>query len=155
MQDPAENVTPEATAETAVENNPATEINRARAGFTEMRMKAAGLALKGIKSLRHLEKVSKGRGTPSLNELTALFAALEGQIQASIEENQLSLQVLTRAFFQGNVQSDAVLRVLREKGVVSEEDFRAAVDTILDEQRAAAEEAKQESIDGAVNQLKG
>jgi hypothetical protein len=150
-----ESQTPEAPAEEAVENNPTGEINRQRAAFTEMRMKATGMALKGLKALRHLEKVSKGRGTPSLHELTELFASLEAQIQASIEEQQLALQVLTRAFFQGNVQSDAILKMLRDKGVVSEEDFRAAVDTILSEQRAAVAEKDDATIEKSVNQLKG
>jgi hypothetical protein len=102
-----------------------------------------------------LEKVSKGAGNASLHELTALFAALESQIQALCEEQQLSLQVLTRAFFQGNVQSDAVLKVLREKGVVSEEEFRAAVDTIISEQRAIQEAAAGNAIQDSVDQLKG
>lgn len=145
----------DAPAEEAVENNPLAEINRQKAGFTELRMKATAMALKGIKSLRHLDKVSKGRGTPTLNEIAQLFAALESQIQGGIEELNLGIQVLTQAFFQSNVQSDAVLRVLREKGVVSEDEFRAAVGTIIDEQRAAVKEKESDTLEDAVDQLKG
>lgn len=136
-----------------VENDPTHEIARQRAASVQARIKAEAIYTQKIQELRKLEKISKGAGKPTLAEFIGLYAAIGAAHTAFVQEVQGTIKALTQAIFQGNMQSDAVLKVLIAKEVVSEEDIKAAVDTIIEEQKAIAEEQKSAALKGAFDEL--
>ncbi len=145
---------PETKEEAEVQSNPMEEINRQRGEISVLRAKAEAKIMEGVVALQKLNKISKGAGKPTLLEFINLFAAMGAAINATAQEGQLSARVLTTAAFQHNIQSEAILSILKDKGIVEASEFEAAIDTIVAEQRAAAEKRKQETIQASIDQVK-
>lgn len=135
-------------------SNPMEEIQKQRSKYSMMRINAEAEVMKGVKGLQKLNQISKGAGKPTLHEFIKLFSALGGATSATAQEGQLATQVLTGTAYQQGIQAEAILRILRDKGIVTEEEFAAQVDTIVSEQRAAAEKRKKETIQASIDQVK-
>ena len=114
-------------------------------------------ALNGLKAritaLRHLDKISKGAGKPSIDELASALSAAYAAIIAQSTELQMTQSLITSTLLQSNIRNDAVLSVLQEKGIVTEEDVRAAQDTILMKHREAAALQREAMLKESVSQL--
>lgn len=141
-------------AEPEVQSNPMEEISTKRGEISVLRAKAEAKIMEGVRGLQKLNQISKGAGKPTLIEFINLFAAMGAAINATAQEGQLSSRILTTSAFQVNIQCEALLKVLQDKGLVEEGEFSAAIDTIVAEQRAAAEEQKKETLKAAVDQVK-
>ncbi len=145
---------PETKEEAEVQSNPMEEINKQRGEISVLRAKAEAKIMEGVKGLQKLNVISKGAGKPTLLEFINLFASMGAAVNATAQEGQLSARVLTTAAFQHNIQSEAILSILKAKGIVEESEFEAAIDTIVAEQRAAAEKRKKETLQASIDQVK-
>lgn len=120
--------------------------------WVAVREEAERQTARGIKSLQHLLKVSKGAGKPSLHELVVLFTALGMYVNTLPKEMMEVGKILSSMILQASLRLDTLITLLIEKGLFTKEEFQERGATIVKEQRDAIESARAEQLKKAVDQ---
>jgi hypothetical protein len=107
-----------------------------------------------VRALQNLEKISKGAGKPSLNELTDLFTGIATCLAALPREQQKQGEVLYTMLVNFSLRLDAIFAILEEKAIVGKDELQAKMTTILDEQKALIRQRKEDALAKSVEQTK-
>jgi len=138
-----------ATPVTKPEAPPAQRID-----WSAVRDSAYAAVAARVRDLQNLEKVSKGKGVPSLHE-TADFARAVATVLACLpRESQKMGETLTTLWVQLSLRVDAVISLLDEKGLLEKSAIQAKMTTIIDEQKALLQKRQEEALAKSVEQVK-
>ena len=107
-----------------------------------------------VRALQNLEKVSKGRGTPSLNEQVEMFTAIATCLAALPREIQQRFDGLMTVLVNFSVRMDALVALMEEKGVLEKGALATKMTTIIDEQKALLKKQKEDALAKSVEQTK-
>lgn len=106
-----------------------------------------------VRDLQNLEKVSKGKGVPSLHELTELARSVATVLVALPKETQRMGESLATLWVQMSLRLEAVISVLEEKGLVEKGAIQAKMSTILEEQKAIHQRQQEETLEKSIKQV--
>jgi len=107
-----------------------------------------------VRDLQNLEKVSKGRGVPSLHELVELARSVATVLVAIPKETQRMGESLATLWVQMSLRLEAVISVLEEKGLVEKGAIQAKMSTILEDQKAIHQKKQGETLEKSLEQVK-
>lgn len=140
-------------ANTPQKSEPEQAQQASKLDYTALRTAAERKFTERLRGLHHLVKVSKGKGTPTLQEITEMHSAASALFKAQQLEVQELSRTLTTLLVNVSLRVDAIIHILKEKEIVSGDDgLKEALNTILQSQRAQVEEAKQKMLEASMKQ---
>lgn len=120
----------------------------------QVRVVASQGILKEVKSLQHLMQVSKGKGVPTLGELTEVFSNIGAVLAAIPHEQQEMGKTLTTLLINISLRLDALIAVLEETKVIESGSVPKRATTIIDEQKAALKKKREDDLAKSVETAK-